>query len=89
MKDYKLPTRKECFDIIKEYRLPLHILKHSLAVAKLAVFLAERLKEKGVTVNVELVDRACLLHDILKVCDLPESNYSNLEQSLTEQDKAK
>jgi putative nucleotidyltransferase with HDIG domain len=64
MKKPDLPTRQDCFNIIKEYHVPSHILGHSLAVAQLAVFLAERLKEKGVTVDVEQVDRACLLHDI-------------------------
>ena len=89
MKKYSLPTRKECFDTIKEYHVPLHILKHSLAVAKLAVFLAERLEEKGVAVDVNLVDRACLLHDIVRVCGVKEPDYRGFEQTITEQDKAK
>ena len=89
MKKSNLPTRRQCFDTIKEYHVPSHILKHSLAVAKLAVFLAERLKEKGEAVDVDLVDRACLLHDIARVCDFKELNYSNFEQTITEQDKAK
>jgi len=89
MKKFNLPTRQQCFDIIKEYRVPSHILKHSLTVAKLAVFLAERLREKGEAVDVDLVDRACLLHDIARVCDFEELNYGNFEQTVTEQDKAK
>jgi hypothetical protein len=39
----------------------------------LAVFLAERLKEKGVPVDVNLIDRACLLHDIFRICELKKS----------------
>ncbi len=39
MKKSSLPTRKECQAIIKEYHVPPHIVKHSLAAAKLAVFL--------------------------------------------------
>lgn len=89
MKNFDLPTRQQCFDIIKEYHVPSHILKHSLTVAKLAVFLAERLREKGAAVDVDLVDRACLLHDIVRVCDFKELNYSSFEQTVTEQDKAK
>jgi len=89
MKRFNLPTRRQCFDIIKEYRVPSHILKHSLAVAKLAVFLAERLKEKGAAVDVDLVDRACLLHDIVRVCDFKELDYRDFNQTVTEQDKAK
>jgi len=89
MKKCNLPTRKECFDIIKEYHVPLHILNHSLAVAKLAGFLAERLREKAVAVDVNLVDRACLLHDTARVCDFERLDYSRFKQTVTEQDKAK
>lgn len=89
MKKCSLPTRKECFNIIEEYHVPLHILRHSLAVAKLAVFLAERLKEKGVAVDVGHVDRACLLHDIARVCDFKDLDFSKFEQAVTEEDKAK
>ncbi len=89
MKKYDLPTRRECFEIIKQCHVPLHIVKHGLAVANLAVFLAQRLKEKNIEVDVDLVDRACLLHDIFRVCDLEESDYSRFEQIITEQDKAK
>ena len=60
-----------------------------MAVAKLGVFLAQRLREKGVAVDVKLVDRACLLHDILRVCDFMESDYGTFEQRIPEQKKAK
>lgn len=88
MKKFNLPTRKECLAIIEEHRVPLHIVKHSLAVAKLAVFLAQKLNEKGVVVDVNLVNSACLLHDILRVCDFEESDYSRFEQPVTGKDKA-
>jgi putative nucleotidyltransferase with HDIG domain len=89
MRECNLPTRKECFEIIEEFHVPSHILRHSLAVAKLAVFLAERLKEKGIGVDVELLDRACLLHDIARVCDFKELDYGKFDPSVTEEDKAK
>ena len=89
MKKYNLPTRKECLAIIREYHVALHILKHSLGTAKLGGFLAQKLKEKGIAVDVDLVDRACLLHDIVRICDFKESNYSRFKHPVTEQDKAK
>jgi len=89
MKNYNLPTHKECLSITKEHHVPPHIVKHSLAVAKLAVFLAQKLNEKGITVDVNLVDRACLLHDIVRICDFKELDYSKPEQNITEQNKAK
>lgn len=82
MKRYNLPTRKECLAIAKKYHVPSHILKHSFAVAKLAVFLAQRLREKGIAVNVELLDRACLMHDIARVCDFKKSDPGSLWQQL-------
>ena len=85
MKKYALPTRKQCFDILKEHRVPSHIVRHSVAAAKLAVFLAERLKEKGIAVDVNLVDRACLLHDVLRMCDL--NDYSRFEHSAAHKTK--
>jgi len=89
MKKYNLPTHKECLAIIKEYHVPPHIAKHSLAAAKLAVFLAQRLKEKGIAIDVDLVDRACLLHDIVRICNIKELDYSRFEQPVTAEDKAK
>lgn len=89
MKNYRLPTREDCFKLLKEYRVPSHIVRHSLTAAKLAVFLGQRLREKGTAINVELVERACLLHDIARVCDFKEPDWSKFEQIVTEEDKAK
>jgi len=88
MKSCRLPTRRECFDLLKEYHVPSHIVAHSLAVAKLAVFLAQRLKERGIAVDIDLVDRACLLHDVVRACDFKESNCNDLTQAVTDKDKA-
>jgi putative nucleotidyltransferase with HDIG domain len=88
MSGYSLPTRQRCFEIIKEHHVPSHILRHSIAVAKLAVFLAKRLVEKNVAVDVELVERASLLHDIARVCDFKEPDWGMFEQQVTEEDKA-
>lgn len=89
MKKYKLPTREKCFEIIKKYHVPPHIVEHNLTTAKLAVFLAQRLEERGVEVDVELVDRACLLHDMARFCDFSESDLNNLKPFITEKDKTK
>lgn len=89
MKKCSLPARKECFEIMREYHVPLHVVEHSRTAAKLAVFLGERLKEKGTTVDIDLVDRACLLHDIVRVCDFKELDYDKFEQAVTEEDRAK
>lgn len=84
----RLPTRQQCLELIEELHVPLHIKKHSLAVAKLGVFLAKKLQEKGVPVNIDLVDRACLLHDILRICDFSESDYHKFADTATEEGRA-
>jgi len=89
MKDCSLPTRKECLALLTEYHVPPHIVSHSKVVAKLAAFLAQRLNENGAAVNVALLEGACLLHDLLRVHDFKESDYSKFERDLPEEDKAK
>ena len=89
MKDYNLPNRKECLAILAEYHVPQHIVNHSQTVAKLAVFLAQRLNKNGAAVNVTILEGACLLHDLLRVHDFKESDYKRFERNLPEQEKAK
>ncbi len=89
MKDCSLPTRKECLAILAEYHVPPHIVSHSKAVAKLAVFLAQRLNDNGAAVNVALLEGACLLHDLLRVHDFKELDYKHFEQNLPKEKKAK
>lgn len=89
MKKYNLPTHKECLAIIEEHHVPPHIVKHSLTAAKLAVFLAQKLKEKGITIDVNLVDKACLLHDIVRICNIKELDFNRFERPVTAEDKAK
>jgi len=61
-----LPTREECYALFEEYKVPRNILMHCETVNKVGVFLAEQLKEKGVEVDVSLVDRLTLVHDLMK-----------------------
>ena len=89
MRVSSLPSREECIELLKACHVPVHIVKHSKAVAKLAVFMARRLVENEITVNVDLVERACLLHDIFRVCEFPLEDFSRFEQLVTEEDKAK
>jgi hypothetical protein len=88
MRNYRLPSREECDDLIEACRVPTHIVEHSEAVARLGVFLAERLNDAERTVDVALVDRACLLHDILRVCEFPLEDFSWSESPVTEADQA-
>jgi uncharacterized protein len=89
MRTSPLPSREECIEILRACHVPVHIVKHSQAVAKLGVFLARRLVEKEIPVNVDLVECACLLHDIFRVCEFPLEDFSRFQQTVTEEDKAR
>ncbi len=72
MNKNNLPTHKECLVIIEAHHVPPHIVNHSMIVAKLAVFLAQKLKENGESVDIRHTESACLLNDIVRVCDIKE-----------------
>lgn len=62
--------REDAFRLLKEHRMPKNILEHSLFVNKVAMYLARRLKENGVDINLEVVDIASLLHDLDKIYEI-------------------
>lgn len=70
MRKCRLPSREQCFEILRDCCVPEHIIKHCVVSAKLGVFFADRLNEKGIAVDTELVERACLLHDVLRICEV-------------------
>ena len=84
-----LPSREECIALLHKYELPPHIIKHSEAVEKLAVFLAKKFNEKGIKVDTELVSRVALLHDIDKLQTLKpgfEHLHSKLSKKILEKE---
>ena len=62
-----LPTKEECFEILKEYEVPQNIVNHVLKVSEVSVFLAKKLVEKGIKVNIDLVEKGAILHDLDKI----------------------
>ncbi len=65
-----LPAREECLQMLREHKNPENIIRHSLMVNKIANYLAKKLNEKGEKIDLDLVDRASLLHDIAKFISL-------------------
>jgi len=65
-----LPSREQCLKLLEKHGLPENIVRHSLAVEKVAVFLAKKLLEAGEKIDVELVGRSALLHDVGKAQEL-------------------
>lgn len=82
MSELKIPSREECYEILKEFEVPDNIIRHIELVNKIAVFLANKLKQAGVDVNVELVDRASLLHDLDKMQTLEEGNHGEVTEEI-------
>jgi uncharacterized protein len=67
-----LPTEKECLRLFDVFHTPENVIRHSRQVARIAVFLAKQMRIKGHKVNINLVQRAALLHDLFKFIDFPE-----------------
>lgn len=84
-----MPSHEECLSMIRDCHVPVHIVRHAETVARLGVFLARKLTEQGIEIDVELVERACLLHDLFRVCDFPLEDFSWFEQPVTEDDKSR
>lgn len=64
--EIKLPTREQAIALLKKYHILPNILEHCMQVNRVAVLLAKQLIEAGEKVNIDVVDRASLLHDIAK-----------------------
>ena len=62
----ELPTIDQVHELWDEWHVPEIIRRHSKQVAKVAVFLAKKLKEKGIHVDVGLAERSALLHDLAR-----------------------
>ncbi len=84
----KLPTHAECLTLLDQYRTPRHVVQHCLMVDRVALFLAKRLKKYGSTIDVETVDRAALLHDILRVVNFEGFDPKHFAQTISKEDLA-
>ncbi len=61
-----IPNRPQCYEILRNYGVPAHIVTHCEMVARVGVFLGEALKEVGEPLNLALIEAAGLLHDLTK-----------------------
>lgn len=62
-----IPTQDQTARLIERSRMPAHILRHSLMVRRVALVIGSWLNEAGFRMDLELVDRASVLHDICKM----------------------
>jgi len=66
-----IPEREECFQLLKQYHVPTHIVEHSVMVGRVAVALCRMLlqvpSQGAVAVEIRLAEPGGLLHDIAKM----------------------
>ena len=73
-------------DLYQEYRVPRKVIKHMLKVAQFAAKLCDKFIKKGIEINKDLVIKAALVHDLLRVCDFRELQLRKLKQTVTSKD---
>lgn len=59
-----LPSREQALQLLHIKQCPEEVITHCMAVTKLALEIANLLKEKGMTIDFKLVEIGALLHDI-------------------------
>jgi putative nucleotidyltransferase with HDIG domain len=65
--DLSPPNRETCLKLLKQYRVPPHVIQHCIQVERVARFLGQALNEHGARLDLHLVEAAALLHDITKL----------------------
>jgi uncharacterized protein len=60
----KLPSREQALQFLRQSGCSRNVVRHCETVAELAVEIARACKEKGIDVNLELVEIGALLHDV-------------------------
>ena len=60
----ELPSREHALQLLRQSGCSRNVIKHSQAVSELAKEIAKACIERGIDVNVELVEIGALLHDI-------------------------
>ena len=61
----------------EQYKVPQNIREHCLKVRDVAVFLAHTLAEAGVAIDIEVVDRMALFHDMFKMVALADEKIAH------------
>ena len=61
-----IPTVKECYLFMDQYKMLENIRHHSIVVEKVARLIAHGLIRAGIPLSIELVTAGSLMHDIAK-----------------------
>jgi uncharacterized protein len=60
----KLPSGEQALKLLHESQCSVKVIKHCRAVTKLALEIAEACRQKGLNIDLELVEVGALLHDV-------------------------
>ena len=60
----KIPSKKECIELLHKNKTPSHVIEHCKAVCKAAEKVANRLIKRGIKLDKNLVIAGALLHDV-------------------------
>jgi uncharacterized protein len=63
----KIPTKAQCFQILKDNSVPDNVIAHTSKVCEVSLKIADLLIKKGIGVNKDLVAAGALLHDVKKL----------------------
>lgn len=79
--EINLPSLSQCSELFEKYKVPGTVKVHCQTVHTVAVFLAEKLVEKGFPLRLEIVKPFSLLHDFMKAVvlerlDSPPYHYT-------------
>ncbi len=75
--EWHVPSERECEDYWNDFAMPDHIRRHSLMVAMVATFLAQKAQEKGLDVCLKSVRASALLHDLAKHYTILHGGHHN------------
>lgn len=67
-----LPTVDEAHGFMKRYCMPKNIFDHTEKVVKVAMFIASRFKAKDISLNIDLIHRSAMLHDVFRFIDFKD-----------------
>lgn len=62
-----IPSRETCMELLQSYGTPPHVIRHCKAVSETAIRIAKALNEKGMDLDMDLIEASTLLHDIARV----------------------
>ena len=72
-----------------DFACPMHVRAHQKQVAKVGVQISQALLDANILVDINMVNTACLLHDMARVCDFKKLERESFPETITDDKWAK